>query len=362
MVYPGAVIILVTLGLSEISMRIYNLLYPSHIFYNKSYNRYRGRPLGYYHGFRLNSKGFHDVEYSLEKPENSFRIVAVGDSFAYGVVPYKFNYLTLLEEKLKQDQSSIEVINMGIGATGVRSHLSVLVNEGISYNPDMVIAGFFIGNDFEVPRKKFYEYSFLATFFHYVYQLTGYYIHKMTQVENLLSSSLHPAKNPGPTAVTSGYNDDTPTFDPTVFMRIEVNRSIIFRKDNSRFSAAAERAFYYLREMRDFCQKKGIRFLVTIIPDEVQVNSSLQREVIRAHGTGPDGLDFFRPNKWLDNRLSQANISTIDLTQDFINHSINKRLYRLRDTHWNIAGNELAADILYQKLSGYVTVKNSPSN
>ena len=349
-VYPGAIIIFMTLGLGEISMRLYNSFNPSHIFYNKSYDRYRGKVQGYYHGFRLNSKGFHDIEYPLEKPKTTFRIVALGDSFAYGIVPYQFNYLTLLEDKLKQDHPATEVINMGISGTGVQSYLSVLLNEGINYNPDMVIVGFFIGNDFEVPRKKLYEYSFLATFFNYTYRLIGYYIYKITQTEKSVSYSPDEEKNPRLATPVSSYNDERPSFDPTSFMYHEVNRSIIFRKDNSKFSEEAEQAFYYLREMRDVCQKRGIKFAVTIIPDEVQVNSALQQKVIRAHGVDPDDMDFFGPNEWLGKRLSEANIPVIDLTQYFMEHSNDNRLYRQRDTHWNIAGNQLAADILYQEL------------
>ena len=348
-VYPAAIIIFVTLGLGEISMRLYNYFNPSHIFYNKSYNRYRGKQV-YYNGFRLNSKAFHDIEYPLEKPKNAFRIVALGDSFAYGIVPYQFNYLTLLEDKLKQDRPATEVINMGISGTGVQSYLSVLLNEGINYNPDMVIVGFFIGNDFEVPRKRPYENSFLATFFHYTYRLIGYYIYQIKQAEKSVSSSPDEEKNPMLATPVSSYDDERPSFDPTYFMTIEVSRSIIFRKDNAKFLEEAERAFYYLREMRDVCQKRGIKFAVTIIPDEVQVNSALQQKVIRAHGIEPDGMDFFGPNQWLGKRLSEANIPVMDLTQYFMEHSNDNRLYRLRDTHWNIAGNQLAADILYQEL------------
>ncbi len=152
--YPVLAVVLITFGATEISMRLYNLLSPSHIFYNKSYNRYRGKQLTYYHGFPLNSKGFHDTKHPMEKPKDSFRIVALGDSFAFGVVPYQYNFLTKVEDKFKQNHSANEVINMGIGATGVRSYLSVLATEGLDYNPDMVVVNLFIGNDFEVPRKK----------------------------------------------------------------------------------------------------------------------------------------------------------------------------------------------------------------
>ena len=349
-IYPVLAVVLMTFGVTEISMRLYNLLNPSHIFYNKSYNRYRGKQLTYYHGFLLNSKGFHDIEHPIEKPKNSFRTVALGDSFAFGVVPYQYNFLTQLEDKLKQDHPANEVVNMGIGATGVRSYLSVLANEGVSYNPDMVIVNLFIGNDFEIhERKKIYEYSFVATFIHYVYQFSKYYTQQLTQPGG--SSSLPSLKEqPTPVPPSLNYRDDQPTFDPDSFMRIEVTRSVIFRKDNTGFPGLGQRVLYYLKEMRNLCLEKGIKFWVVIIPDEVQVNFSLQRKVVQAHGISPDDFDFMGPNKWLKKYLSQAKIHSIDLTESFVEHSKNTWLYKPRDTHWNIAGNQLAADILYRKL------------
>jgi len=358
--YPVMMVVAITLGVTEISLRLYNRLTPSHIFYNKSYDRYRGRHSTYYNGFLLNSKGFHDIEHPMEKPENSFRIVALGDSFAFGVVPYQHNFLTILEDKFKLDHPANEVVNLGIGATGVRTHLSVLANEGLNYNPDMVITTFFMGNDFEVPRKKIYEHSYLATLINYAYQYSRYYIQQLRHPEAPSSPALNSKEQSNPAPVST-YRDDQPTFPSEVFMGIEVNRSVIFRKDYSKFSALGERAFFYLKKIQDICQKKGIAFKVVIIPDEVQINSSLQNKVIQSHGIGSDGLDFLGPNKWLERRLSQANIQSIDLTENFIEHSKSTRLYKPRDTHWNIAGNKLAADVLYKKLSADINLNNAPS-
>jgi hypothetical protein len=72
----------------------------SSIFYDNSYNRFRGKPFVDDYDFRLNSKGFKDVERKKEKAPNVYRILGLGDSFAFGVVPHQFNFLTLLEKQL----------------------------------------------------------------------------------------------------------------------------------------------------------------------------------------------------------------------------------------------------------------------
>ena len=60
---------------------------PSSIFYENSYNRFRGKPLADNYGFRLNARGFKDVERNKEKEHNVYRILGHGNSFAVGVVP-----------------------------------------------------------------------------------------------------------------------------------------------------------------------------------------------------------------------------------------------------------------------------------
>ncbi|MCP4699016.1 MAG: hypothetical protein GY862_19510, partial [Gammaproteobacteria bacterium] len=92
------VITAVSFGLSEAALRAYNAYHPSFIFYDASYNRFRGRPHAKDFDFTLNSKGFKDIEFK-SKQKDTFRIVAIGDSFAYGIVPYRYNYLTVLEER-----------------------------------------------------------------------------------------------------------------------------------------------------------------------------------------------------------------------------------------------------------------------
>src|SRR5690606_18290337 len=54
-------------------------------------------PFRVWKGFRCNSLGFHDVEFRRERTPGTFRIVGLGDSFAYGNVTYGRSYLTLAE-------------------------------------------------------------------------------------------------------------------------------------------------------------------------------------------------------------------------------------------------------------------------
>ena len=87
--------------------------------------------------YKINSKGLRDEETSYEKPESTFRIVIVGDSFTFGYgVPIEQHYSTLLEGYFE----NVEVINMGIDGFGVDQELLFLRSEGFKYKPDLVMA------------------------------------------------------------------------------------------------------------------------------------------------------------------------------------------------------------------------------
>src|SRR5215211_2237822 len=167
------VILLITLVLAEIAFRVYNYFHPSFIFYDRSYNRFRGKANAPDFDFHLNSKGFKDVEFNAKKDEGTYRIIALGDSFAYGIVPYQHTYLTRLEEEINQSGRKTELINMGIPGTGPKDYLALLVNEGLDLKPDMVLVSFFVGNDFieEKEDRPFYTYSYVASFIDFLLKI-----------------------------------------------------------------------------------------------------------------------------------------------------------------------------------------------
>jgi len=109
-------IVLISFALGEAALRLFDRVHPSFVFHDDSYNRFRVKPGSDFYGFPVNSLGFLDTEFS--KPDGgSFRVVALGDSFAFGAVPYDNNYLTLLEQHLDRPDQRVEVFNMGIPRT-----------------------------------------------------------------------------------------------------------------------------------------------------------------------------------------------------------------------------------------------------
>jgi lysophospholipase L1-like esterase len=91
---------------------------------------------------RTNSHGWKDVEHSWFKPAGVARILVVGDSFTYGVVPIPQLYTRQLEAILRARSCEVEVITMGVGGWGTDQVLAAIEHEGLQYKPDIVIYAF----------------------------------------------------------------------------------------------------------------------------------------------------------------------------------------------------------------------------
>lgn len=330
------VILLITLLMGEIAFRVYNHYFPSYVFYSESYNRFRGKPFADDWDFKLNSQGYKDNEFQ-EKKEDVYRILGIGDSFSFGVVPYKNNYLTLLDSQLDEENSNIELLNLGIPSIGPKDYLSLLINEGLALKPDMVLLSFFVGNDFdESRRRKLYEYSYVASLFHYIANIQTKYegtiIHGKAQ-----------------------YCDECPSFNNEQYLNIEFNRSFIYLEDNKRFSKYFNDAIHYLKQIKRICEAHSIKLVVVIIPDELQINQDLLKNVKEIYypDVPSDIWNITLPNKMLSNELDKLSINNIDLYEYFSRS--NEQLYRPRDTHWNIAGNQLATNIIQEHIRKYLT-------
>jgi hypothetical protein len=66
-----------------------------------------------------------------------------------------------------------------------------------------------------------------------------------------------------------------------------------------------------------------------------------------------DNWDITLPNRTLSNELDRLSIDNIDLYEYFAGSS--QQLYKPRDTHWNIAGNQLAAKIIKKHIRKHIT-------
>lgn len=326
--------VLVTLVLLEGALRLFNAFRPTYVFYSDSYTRFRGQPGERRFDATLNSRGFNDSEHTVDRPPGvGYRIVALGDSFAVGVVPQRDNFLTRLEALLSTRQP-VEVINMGVAGTEPGDYLSILADEGLAYRPDLVLVNFFIGNDFETRSARWHERSYLVTLVRALWRLG-----RSSEVVTLGGGD-HDV-----------YVDDEPGMHPDIFLEVQVDRTWVYERDSERVAAAVARAAELLGQMRDLSRQAGADMLVALIPDENQIDAALRARVVDARNLLPGQLDWEQPNRLITQALAADQIDVLDLLPVLSEAARHQRVYKPADTHWNVVGNRVASEAIAQALA-----------
>jgi hypothetical protein len=282
-----------------------------------------------------NSQGFNDTEWAIPKPPRTFRIVALGDSFAFGVVGYEKNFLTILEEKLTgSGPGRVEVCNLGIPALDPIDYLQLLDLEGRELEPDLVLVCLFAGNDFvRTARGSRLRLRNTRTFA-VLWRL--WRLHEESLRRRVSGQS--PAKEPGPFV-------EPPTFSDEAYLDIAARYLEILRRQ---YSAETRRKVRDTLEVLDriASQTGDGRLVIAILPCEVQVNAALRLKVCRSVAVSESDLDLDHPVHLVRDHFRGRDVTVVDLLPHFEAAEEDGSTYRHNDSHWNARGNRVAAGVL----------------
>ena len=315
-------------------------------------------------GTITNRFGFNDRDYPLTKSPGTFRILVVGDSFSWAG-GLKANYTNLLEEMFEQRYGShqVDVINAGYPGTHTGEQLLMLKKYGLQYNPDLVILGFFAGNDFldaDPNRKRIVVNGcFVDIDKNHEHRLFGYPIIFESRLQVFLTQKYESytmarqaRKEAEEWAAANGQPAPIKNLPAQTFYD---NRKAVLEFFNKKTSAAqfgrnVDYIFQSISEMSELLKARGIRFMVAIYPDSIQVNAPIFDDVVSKFGLHRDDYDLNLAQDQLKTFLVSKQIPYLDLLEMFRAEEPKRDLYLLRDIHWNKAGNELAAKTLFQYL------------
>ena len=299
----------------------------------------------YENGLTFNSMGFPDREFKIPKPDDVFRIVALADSFGVmPMMPYEYNHLTRLEDELEGFAGSrkIDVNNLGMVGSGPADYLAILEEVGAQLNPDLVVLYFFLGNDF-VPSGP--EQDFASRWDRFeTYRVLSRL--RRTYRINLAWDGYTDAEDVQVSIpdYVGNWRLEEPFIPRDQFLRLEQRRARFFDPNLSEVHFAG--AIRYIESLADRARElTGVPLVMFVVPEEMQVNVELRREIEQVLDKE---LDVDRPLRYLRENLAHSvndDLVIIDLLPRFqLAQQELERVYFLQETHWNVNGNRVGAE------------------
>jgi len=301
---------------------------------------------------RANSLGFYDKEFATSVSAQSGRqILALGDSFLYGLVDLDLNVMTLLEKILRErcKTPELDIFNTGNPSAEVWDYLTLYKLLSKRINADTVLIHFYLGNDGPNLLKgrthvsawrKFWRKSFLYSF-------------TKNSVRLLSVAKNDPLSVVGSTGDPSTNPLQAPSTRPKEVFRHELDEEIgrFFHEPNATLEAQAwSETEGLLKELFSQIRSDGRKPILVFYPSQLQFSGRLfQSARERAAKKLPiDAKDFQQdyPAKKLTALCNAEKVHCIELTER-LNQPQKARvepLYIHGDTHWSISGNAAAAE------------------
>ncbi|MFH1689406.1 MAG: SGNH/GDSL hydrolase family protein [Candidatus Eisenbacteria bacterium] len=306
---------------------------------------------------RINSCGYRCREFDVAKGEQ-FRILVVGDSFTFGHgCTSQECYASALQRELEEalGPGAAEVINAGYASCYYPdTYYLYLKTFGLELDPDLVIVGFFVGNDVDRQGMVFNEWVEvderglpLRIASANAHVEDGYWVsdsrllryrypilrnsHLFQAIVSVLRSSGAPAEG-------------------------RYRNELMYRPSYAeRTIGAVDGVKRLFTEMDAMTKASGAQFLVFSIPaiEQVEPHRFFDEE-------GADSsLDILKPQRLFGEFFEESGIDFVD-PLPFLRSMSEESLYYPIDQHWTPAGNELAGRWLARRLLEMGAVPRPP--
>lgn len=287
----------------------------------------------------INSRGLRDPERPLAKPAGTRRVLVLGDSFTFGsAIAAEDGFCRRLEGLLGP---GVEVIDAGVPRYSTVQEADWLASDGLAYQPDALVVAFFVGNDVwenltgtaggslrvrdgELVQSVHEEHGFLRRLRNrsHLYRL-------WKRLPGLIADKLR-GENP----LEREYH------------QLEAERmALCLRDEGQTWRDGWEKTAAALRRIRELAGERPVVLLV--IPDEFQVDDALRAAVCTARHLDPAAYDLDRPQARLAALAAELGFELVDPLPELRRRTAaGERMYLPLDSHWNAAGNLLAAEAL----------------
>jgi hypothetical protein len=291
----------------------------------------------------------------FNKKKDVVRILTLGDSFSVYLRDKKQNYNNFLQQKfIASGQGGIAIVNAGMEAMGPGYYWHVMNNLGDLFKPDLIIVGFFVGNDFEEADFSVYIGNFIIEPKNLYKRYLKYDQFRHWRLYRLLKNKYSRYRDAQLKKEEAKVQPSQPvgTFSETTFLEVEKKRSWLFDKNNwGLLNQQWRECSEIILKMKDWCDRRKIKLVIAILPEQFQVDQALRQAVLTKYEhIAKENLDLSHPDNLIVNFCRTHDIHCLDLLGPFQEQGKTRPLYSVRDSHWNDAGNRLAADLIFEFL------------
>lgn len=312
----------------------------------------------------INPQGWPDVNHSIDKPENVFRILILGDSFVENLqVPIEERFFrklqTNFDEKIKDKK--IEIIAIGRGNTGTAQEFLILKNYGLIYQPDLIIQMFLTANDVKNNSPLLQNDPYLPYFIldqgnnlveippakrnqKILSRLKGAL--KQLRVVELALSARQKILEAKASRAMGGYPVDYHIYDQSYDINY-TNAWNITKK--------------LILEAKKATENSEARYILVTLANNEQVNQKVREKIFKTYPEAKKAnLDFEKPDKIIKGFCDQEKITYWQMLPYFLdseNKNPDTLTHFFYDGHWNERGTNLAADFLFKNLENYLIIK-----
>lgn len=283
---------------------------------------------------RIDAEGYR-VPVGGADDDGELRILAIGDSFTFGVgVQEEDSWPEVLERTLQESSAgTVSVRNGGVGGYGPLRSARYLLATQAAWHPRIVIHGIYIGNDLEDTHPDDYlEIPEIRDG-----RMVGSGGRPLMRIRSWLRINSHLY------AFARAQLYD-------IYRRTTASQRTRYLDSMGRTEwperirdVAWPAAQASIREIADWADEHGVMYLVVVIPVKYQVSDAAWEIYRRRWGLEADAFDRGRAQRIVGAFLEGNGVPFVDLLPGMLTEPDRDRLYYPLDAHWTVSGHRHAA-------------------
>jgi hypothetical protein len=303
-----------------------------------------------------NSIGLRDHEIASKTPD-CFRILGLGDSFSYSnSVNLEDTYFKRIESCLNASTGrKFEVVDAAVPAYSVIQEVRYFKRDGIMLKPDMVLLGFYVGNDFQDSYELFDSLGNPT-----ISVADGHII-----TNDRFPSARYDRQERWLRTATLSLRMFLASHSALYIFLRERFSEFLWRmglRNNppppdfcaKSFSLEMQKGWklvqQLLLELAAFTSQHHVRLIIVALPTQYQVHEELWRHHFSTFGLDPNLYDLSKPQEILKEFCEQHQIEYIDVMPAMRSVGKERRLFYPIASYMNPEGHQLVADVVCKYL------------